>query len=72
MNQVLKLAEVAAVLRASAPVAAHLIRDGHLPAVRVGRQWRINATAVDELLRGEGNSECGGEPGKSEESREAA
>jgi excisionase family DNA binding protein len=44
------VAEVAAQLRVSNMTVYRLIQSGALPAVRVGRSYRIRATDVDRYL----------------------
>lgn len=45
------VAEVAAIMRVSKMTVYRLVHSGELPAVRVGRSFRVPATAVDEYLR---------------------
>ncbi|MEN3011170.1 MAG: helix-turn-helix domain-containing protein [Candidatus Bipolaricaulaceae bacterium] len=42
--------EVAQLLRVSVRTIHRLIHAGELPAVRVGRQWRVPAAALRELI----------------------
>jgi len=42
--------EVQALLRVNARTVYRLIRTGGLPAVRVGRQWRVRPADLDEWL----------------------
>ena len=42
--------EVAAFLRLSAQTIRGFIKRGELPAVKVGRDWRVTQTALDEYL----------------------
>ena len=44
--------EVLGYLRINARTVYRLIRDGELPAVRIGRQWRIRRTDLDLWLSG--------------------
>ncbi len=44
--------EVLGYLRINARTVYRLIRDGALPAVRVGRQWRFRRTDLDLWLSG--------------------
>lgn len=46
-------AEVAARVRTSKMTIYRLIKDGALPAARVGKSFRIRAAAVDTLLNEE-------------------
>ena len=44
--------EVLGYLRINARTVYRLIRDGELPAVRIGRQWRIRRGDLDNWLEG--------------------
>ncbi len=47
----LTVAEVASVMRVSKMTVYRLVHSGELPAVRVGRSFRVPGDAVDEYLR---------------------
>ena len=47
----LTVAEVAAVMRVSKMTVYRLVHGGELPAVRVGRSFRVPEDAVNEYLR---------------------
>ncbi len=47
----LTVAEVASVMRVSKMTVYRLVHNGDLPAVRVGRSFRVPAQAVDDYLR---------------------
>ena len=47
----LTVAEVAATMRVSKMTVYRLVHNGELPAVRVGRSFRVQEDAVDEYLR---------------------
>jgi excisionase family DNA binding protein len=49
--QFLTVAEVAAVMRVSKMTVYRLVHSGHLPAVRVGRSFRVPEQAVHDYLR---------------------
>lgn len=53
LNEVvfLTVAEVAAVMRVSKMTVYRLVHSGHLPAIRVGRSFRVPEQAVHEYLR---------------------
>jgi excisionase family DNA binding protein len=51
-DEVLTVAEVAAMLRVSTMTVYRLIKSGQLAALRVGRSYRILATDVDRYLAG--------------------
>ena len=46
----LTVAEVAEIMRVSKMTVYRLVHSGELPAVRVGRSFRVNETAVSEYL----------------------
>lgn len=52
----LTIPEVGEALRVSVPTVRRLIKSGELPAVQVGRQWRVHPDVLDAWLR------SGGEP----------
>ncbi|MBW1602630.1 helix-turn-helix domain-containing protein [Streptomyces sp. JJ66] len=47
----LTVAEVAAVMRVSKMTVYRLVHSGHLPAVRVGRSFRVPENAVHDYLQ---------------------
>ena len=47
----LTIAEVAAMMRVSKMTVYRLVHGGELPAVRVGRSFRVTENDVDEYLR---------------------
>ncbi|UMG93863.1 helix-turn-helix domain-containing protein [Nocardioides sp. TF02-7] len=47
----LTIAEVAAMMRVSKMTVYRLVHNGELPAVRVGRSFRVHEDDVDEYLR---------------------
>lgn len=47
----LTVAEVATAMRVSKMTVYRLVHSGDLPAVRVGRSFRVPESAVDEYLR---------------------
>ena len=47
----LTVAEVASVMRVSKMTVYRLVHGGELPAVRVGRSFRVQESDVDEYLR---------------------
>lgn len=48
--QFLTVAEVAALMRVSKMTVYRLVHNGELPAVRVGRSFRVHSKAVHDLL----------------------
>ncbi|AIG63591.1 excisionase [Corynebacterium atypicum] len=46
----LTVAEVAEIMRVSKMTVYRLVHSGELPAVRVGRSFRVHETAVNEYL----------------------
>ncbi len=53
----LTLVETAKYLRVSEPTVRRLLRDGKLPAHRVGAQWRIYIAELREALLNDGCSD---------------
>ncbi|CMQ59184.1 cell division/environmental response transcriptional regulator [Mycobacterium tuberculosis] len=49
-TQLLTVAEVAALMRVSKMTVYRLVHNGELPAVRVGRSFRVHAKAVHDML----------------------
>jgi len=47
----LTVAEVAAIMRVSKMTVYRLVHSGELPAIRVGRSFRVPAQAVHDYLR---------------------
>ncbi len=47
----LTVAEVATIMRVSKMTVYRLVHSGELPAVRVGRSFRVPEQAVDDYLR---------------------
>ena len=50
-SKFLTVAEVAAMMRVSKMTVYRLVHNGELPAVRVGRSFRVQEKDVDEYLR---------------------
>ena len=48
--QFLTVAEVAGLMRVSKMTVYRLVHNGELPAVRVGRSFRVHAKAVHDML----------------------
>lgn len=50
MDELLTVAEVAETLRVSTMTVYRLVRSGEIPAVRVGRNYRIRRSDLDAYL----------------------
>ena len=50
-SKFLTVAEVAAVMRVSKMTVYRLVHNGELPAVRVGRSFRVSEEDVNEYLK---------------------
>lgn len=50
-SKLLTIAEVAAMMRVSKMTVYRLVHGGELPALRVGRSFRVLESDVDEYLR---------------------
>ena len=48
-----KVAEVAKLLGVSTQVVGYAVREGRLPAFKIGKQWLIPRDQVARLVRGE-------------------
>jgi putative molybdopterin biosynthesis protein len=59
-QELLTLTEVAQILRISYPRAAELVRQGLLPAVRLGRQVRISPERLSAWIASGGEALPGG------------
>jgi excisionase family DNA binding protein len=57
MPQVMTLDEVAAALRVDAEAVEELIKEGRLPAVKVGQEWRISRSNVIAFVGRGGESQ---------------
>jgi excisionase family DNA binding protein len=52
MDQLLTVGEVAQILRISENTVRALLQRGKIPAIKIGRAWRIREIALDDLIRG--------------------
>ena len=50
VNQVLTVKEAAAILKTTRQQIRKMIQSGELPAVKVGREWRILEEQIQNLL----------------------
>ena len=50
--QVLDVAQLMTLLRISKPTALRYLAEGRIPAVRMGKEWRIDKDAVKAFLQG--------------------
>ncbi|OUN18627.1 MULTISPECIES: helix-turn-helix domain-containing protein [unclassified Flavonifractor] len=50
MSEVLTVKEAAALLKTSRQQIRRMIQNGELPAVKVGREWRISKNALLDYL----------------------
>jgi len=49
-DQLMTIKEVADFLRISTISAYSWVRDGKLPAIRIGKEWRVRSRDLDEWL----------------------
>ena len=49
-DELLTITEVAAYLKISRRTAWRWCKSGHLPAVKVGHQWRVSRSALEEFV----------------------
>ena len=59
IGKLLKLSEVAEILRVSRQTVMRLIKTGQIKAIKVGRQWRVPEDALRALISGERAEEEG-------------
>lgn len=59
----LTIAEAAELLRIAERAAYKLVRDGRLPAVKVGNQWRIEKGALEAWIAQGGDQQTDEERG---------
>ena len=50
MSKILTVKEAAALLKTSRQQIRRMIQNGELPAVKVGREWRISRNALLDYL----------------------
>ena len=50
MTEIMTVKEVAAYLRVAKKTVYRLLKQGTLPAVRVGHQWRFEKASIDDWL----------------------
>lgn len=50
MNEILTVKEAAALLKTSRQQIRRMIQNGELPAVKIGREWRISKNALLDYL----------------------
>ncbi|MBM6665343.1 helix-turn-helix domain-containing protein [Flavonifractor plautii] len=50
MSEILTVKEAAALLKTSRQQICRMIQNGELPAVKVGREWRISRNALLDYL----------------------
>jgi excisionase family DNA binding protein len=60
MKPKLKLKQVAEILQVSETRAQELAREGILPVIRLGRQYRVDPDQIEEFLRAGGRALPGG------------
>jgi excisionase family DNA binding protein len=53
MSKIMTLTEVAEYLRVHSTTVYRLLKQGKLPAFKVGSDWRFDAQAIDRWLRGQ-------------------
>ena len=51
-SALMTIEEVAEYLRVHPSTVYRLVRQGSLPAVKIGKQWRVDREALEEWLRG--------------------
>ncbi len=56
MPEVLTTADVAQILRLSIKTVGDMIRNGELPAMRIGGVWRMRRESLDEWMKAQERS----------------
>jgi excisionase family DNA binding protein len=56
MNDLLTVKEVAKLLRLSAQTLYKMLEQGEIPAMRIGKQWRFEASVVKNWLESQGSA----------------
>ena len=56
MAEFLTLQEVADYLRVTTKTIYRLLGKGKIPAIKVGRQWRFDKSAIDKWIKRKGGS----------------
>jgi len=51
MEELLTIDETALYLRVSESTVRRMVKDGRIPATRIGRQWRVARAALEALTR---------------------
>lgn len=52
-DQVFTVEEAAKYLKVHEQTVYKMVRSGQLPAVKIGREWRIHKETLDKFLKGE-------------------
>lgn len=60
--RVMLVEEVAAYLRVNKQTIYNLVKQGKLPACKIGGQWRFDREVIDAFLRSSGQSPQPGSP----------
>lgn len=53
MEELLTIYETALYLRVSESTVRRMVKDGRIPATRIGRQWRVSRAALADLVQSE-------------------
>lgn len=56
MKDVMNLAQLASYLQMSQASVYHLVADGKIPGIKVGKQWRFSKALIDKWLENAGKS----------------
>ena len=59
MNDLLTVKEVAKLLRLSPQTLYKMLEQGEIPAMRIGKQWRFEASVVKNWLESQGSASEG-------------
>ncbi|MCK4802236.1 helix-turn-helix domain-containing protein [bacterium] len=58
MQRLMTIREVADYLRLSKVTVYKMTRQGKIPALKIGKQWRYNKSEIDSWVKQKSNSKC--------------
>lgn len=58
MQRLMTIREVADYLRLSKVTVYKMTRQGKIPALKIGKQWRYNKSEIDSWVKQKSNNKC--------------
>lgn len=58
MQRLMTIREIADYLRLSKVTVYKMTRQGKIPALKIGKQWRYNKSEIDSWVKQKSNSKC--------------